>query len=344
MTARDRVLASLRREPVDRPAVGSATSVVSMEVMEEVGIFFPRAHLEAEAMAGLAAAAYTLLGHDIIMPVFSVQHEAEALGCQVEWGRPDLMPDVRVHPCRDADDIHVPDDFLDRPACRVPLGALQLLRERFGDDVAVMGKVFGPWTLAYHLFGTESFLMDTILRPDEVRRILDTLKEVTVRFAAAQLEVGADALCLGDHATGDLVSAEAYHRFLLPIHQELAERIGGPVVLHICGDTSDRLSDIARTGFAGFHYDTKVPAREARELAGDGLALMGGVNDPLTLAAGDVDGVRREVREALAAGIDIIGPECAVPLDAPVRGLKAIREAVDDWFRENRKDKGVTAS
>ena len=333
MTSRERVLAALRRAPVDRPPVGSATSVVSVELMEEVGVFFPQAHLDAEAMAELAASAHTRLGHDIVMPLFSVQHEAEALGCEVDWGRRDLMPDVREHPCRNASDIRIPADLIQRRSCQVALQALARLRKRFGDEAAVMGKVFGPWTLSYHLFGTEQFLIDTILRPDQVRRTLDILKEVTVTFAAAQFEAGADALCLGDHATGDLVSAGTYRKFLFPIHQELAERIGGPVVLHICGDTSDRLPDIARTGFACFHYDTKVPAARARELAGDRLALMGGVNDPVTLASGDVDGVRREVRAALDAGIDIIAPECAVPLDAPLRGLLAIRQAVDEYVQ-----------
>jgi MtaA/CmuA family methyltransferase len=333
MTPRARVLAALGREPVDRAPVGSATSVVSVEVMERVGVFFPQAHLDSELMATLAASAHTMLGHDIIMPIFSVQHEAEALGCQVDWGRPDLMPEARTHPCRDASDIHIPGDFLARPSSRVALGALRLLRRRFGDEVAVMGKVFGPWTLAYHLFGTEQFLVETILRPDEVRRILDTLKEVTVLFAAAQFEAGADALCLADHATGDLVSATTYRDFLFPIHQELARRIEGPVVLHICGDTHDRLSDIARTGFACFHYDTKVPAAMARRLAGEKLALMGGVNDPVTLASGDVASVRREVFAALDAGIDIIGPECAVPLNAPLAGLRAVREAADDYHK-----------
>jgi len=340
MTSRERVLAALRRQPVDRPAVGSATSVVSVELMEEVGVFFPRAHLEAEAMAELAASAHTRLGHDIVMPIFSVQHEAEALGCEVDWGRRDVMPDVREHPCRDASDIHVPTDFLQRPSCRVVIEALRLLRERFGNDVAVVGKVFGPWTLSYHLFGTEQFLTDTILRPDEVRRALDILKEVTVTFARAQLRAGADCLCLPDHATGDLVSAETYRKFLLPIHQELAEHIEGPVVLHICGDTSDRLPDIARTGFACFHYDTKVSAARARALAGNALSLMGGVNNPATLASGDVAAVRREVFEALNAGIDIIGPECAVPLEAPLDGLLAVREAVDEYVEGSGSSEG----
>ena len=59
MTSRERVLAALRRQPADQPAVGSATSVISIELMEEVGVFFPEAHLDPEAMAELAGFAHT---------------------------------------------------------------------------------------------------------------------------------------------------------------------------------------------------------------------------------------------------------------------------------------------
>ena len=41
-----------------------------------------------------------------------------------------------------------------------------------------------------------------------------------LQFGVAQLEAGADALTLPDHATGDLVSAEYYQRYLRDLHIE----------------------------------------------------------------------------------------------------------------------------
>ena len=38
-----------------------------------------------------------------------------------------------------------------------------------GDSAAVCGKVFGPWTLAYHLFGVENFLIGTLDDPAATR-------------------------------------------------------------------------------------------------------------------------------------------------------------------------------
>jgi [methyl-Co(III) methanol-specific corrinoid protein]:coenzyme M methyltransferase len=57
------------------------------------------------------------------------------------------------------------------------------------------------------------------------------------------------------------------------------------------------------------------------------MSLMGGVNNPQTLFCGKPSEVEKEVREAIEAGIDIVGPECAVPLLTPLENLKAVARA-----------------
>ncbi len=327
MTPRQIFMAALKREPVPRPAVGSATSIVTTDLMDEVGVGFPRAHLEPRAMAELAAAGHELLGYDNVMPLFSVWHESAALGCEVDWGDAGRMPDSSGRVFAEMKSpLEVPDDWLDRAPCQVPLQALRYLRQRFDDQVAVVGKVFGPWTLGYHLYGVEELLMATLLSPDDVRRALRGLIDITVAFGKAQLAAGADALTLADHCTRDLCSPNAYRDFLLPIHTELQERLDCPLILHICGDTSDRIPMIAQTGIGCFHYDSKVPARRARELARERLSLMGGTNNLQVLRRGNRVEIAADVAEKLECGTDILGPECAVPLDAPWRGLRLLAE------------------
>ena len=328
MKPRDVFLRALERKDVPWQPTGSATSVVTTDLMERTGVFFPGAHLEAEKMAALAAAGHTLLGFDNVMPLFSVWHESSALGCNVDWGKVDIMPDCRTPLCSSLEEqVPIPKDFLHRPGCAVPLRAIRLLKERFGDEVAVVGKVFGPWTLGYHVYGVQEFLMSTLLKPDAVKRAIEALKEVTCVWAAAQADAGADALCLGDHATRDLCSPDAYREFLFDAHRELAERIQCPVVLHICGDTADRLPFIRETGFECVHFDSKVPARPARELAGEALSLMGGTSNLSVIRSGTPETILADVREKLDSRIDIIGPECAVPLDAPFRNMQLLVQA-----------------
>jgi MtaA/CmuA family methyltransferase len=328
MKPREIFLRSLRREAVPRPATGSATSVVTVDLMHKVGAFFPAAHLDAQIMARLAMAGHVELGFDNVMPLFGVWHESAAMGCRVEWGEIDRMPDSRTALYKVGDEIHIPPDLLSRPGCKVPLDAIGLLRTRLGDDVAIVGKVFGPWTLGYHMFGVQEFLINTLLDPGAITRAMATLKEVTVAFGAAQIEAGADALCVADHATRDLCSPQAYREFLKEIHAEIVGRLGCPLVLHICGNTSDRIDMIRETGVACFHFDCKVPAATARELAGPRMSLMGGTSNLEIIRKGAEETIRQDVREKIAAGIDVIGPECAVPLDAPYRNMQILVEEV----------------
>lgn len=328
MTPREIFLAALQRQPTPRPATGSATSVVTTDLMQQVGVGFPEAHLDPEAMARLAGAGHTVLGFDNVMPLFSVWHESAALGCAVQWGNPSRMPDFHGAIASFDKIFTPPAGWLDHPACQTPLQAIRRLRRELGPEVAIMGKVFGPWTLGYHVYGVEDFLMQTRLDPPAVRAAVEALKEVTVAFAQAQLAAGADAITLADHATRDLCGPAVYRDFLREVHAELKTRIACPMALHICGDTVDRIGMIATTGIDCFHFDSKVPAEAARRLAGPKLALMGGTSNFNVIRTGTPEGIRAEVQAKRAVGIDIIGPECAVPLDAPWRNLQILATAV----------------
>jgi len=325
---RDIFLKSLRREPTPRPATGSATSVVTVDLMKKVGTYFPDVHHDAQKMADLAAAGHTEIGFDNVMPLFSVCHESAAIGCKVDWGKIDIMPAIIGRPYKIQDEIRIPRDFLSAPEVQVALDAIAILKKRFGDEVAVVGKVFGPWTLGYHVFSVEEFLINTILAPDLVKRAIASLKEVTVAFGKAQIDAGADALCVGDHVTRDLCSPEAYRDFVKEAHTELVGRIPCPLILHTCGDTADRIPYMRETGMACFHFDSKVPTAKARELAGEKMSLMGGTSNFRIIREGTSETIAADGREKKACRIDIIGPECAVPLDAPYRNMKMLVEEV----------------
>ncbi|MBI3978441.1 MAG: MtaA/CmuA family methyltransferase [Chloroflexi bacterium] len=339
MRPRERVLNALAGGRVDRPPVASPTSVATVELMDMVGAPFPQAHRDPVLMARLAETSCTVLGFDAIMPVFSIIQESSALGCDIQWEEKDNWPTVRMaNPIWSGpEDITVPADFLSHTDIRCVLDAIRLLKREYGDEVAIIGKTMGPWTLAYHVFGVENFLLMAIDDPDRTVQCLDRLKEVTVLFGNAQIEAGADALTLPDHATGDLVSGEFYRRFLRDIHVEMHERIRCPLILHICGDTLDRLDSIAQTRIAAFHSDSKNDPAKARQIAGNRVSLIGSVNNPETLYTRGPAEVRREVYQALDAGFEIVAPECAIPLQTPLENLREIPRAVRDWARERSR-------
>ena len=336
MTSRERVLAALKRQPVDRTPVCNPTSVATVELMDLVDAHFPDANRDPQKMARLAATGYTELGFDTIMPVFSIIQESSALGCKMQWEEKDNWPTVKMSEpiWQEPEDIKIPSNFLTHQDTKCVLDAIKILRKEFGDEVAIIGKTMGPWSLGYHCFGVEKFLLMSLDDPDKTRRCLDKMKKSTIDFGRAQIEAGADALTLPDHATGDLVSGEYYDRYLREMHTQFVEDIPIPLILHICGRTVDRMGFIAQTGMAAFHYDSKNKPVESIQEVAEQISLVGNINNPETLYSQGPEDVAAEVRSNLDAGVQLVGPECAIPLQTAIENLKAIPQTVRDWHAE----------
>ena len=338
MSKKERVLAALNRQDVDRTPVANPTSVATVEMMDLGDAPFPEACRSAELNAKLAATEISQFDFDSIAPYFSIIQESSAIGCEMQWEQKDNWPTVRMsNPIwKTASDVKVPSNFLDHPDVKVITDSIRILKKEFGDEVPIIGKTMGPWTLAYHVFGVETFLLGSVDNPDETAEALEKLCEFTYLFGEAQIDAGADVLTVPDHATGDLVSGQYYQKFLQDIHTEMAERFSVPLILHICGRTVDRMPFIAETGMHAFHFDSKNSPQEAMDAVSDKIALVGNINNPETLYSKDTEDVKKEVFECLNAGVQLIAPECAIPLKTKAENLIAITEGISDWVAETQ--------
>lgn len=317
----------------DRPPAGNPTSIACHDLMDAAGASFPEAHLDAQAMADLALAGHEIIGFDTVMPEYSVHQESAALGCEMDWGDRNTMPDGKTFPYADFSDVQIPENVLEKPSMRIVLDALSILKRNVGEKVAVVGKVMGPWTLSYHMAGTQNFLLQIGMgETDKVVKMMRQLMPVTIAFANAQFQAGADVVVLADHVTGDLASPVHYEELLLPLHEEITPQIGGPLILHVCGNCTDRLHLFAKAGFDSYHFEWQNDPKEVVRLMGDSMSLAGGVNNPQALYQGTPDDVYKQARYNIEAGVNIIGPECAIPLSTPMENLKAIVSAVHEGY------------
>jgi len=321
MTSKERVHSALLGQETDYCPVINPTTLVTYESMLHTGCFFPQAHTDTDKMAALAAYGHTVLGFDTIMPYLSLHLEAAALSCQIDWGYADKLPSVTIYPIKDLREFTVPSNFLDRKPIKSLLAAIRILKHKHGKDTVIVGKVVGPWTLAYHLYGAANILMDIIIEPLRVVEALHELKEISMLFAQAQMEAGADMITWSDHVTGDLVSPQIYSDYLLPIHQDCMRKLQVPVVLHVCGNVMDRLHLFANGGFAAFHIDSRNPIPEALEIVKGKMMLTGNINIPNILLNGSTAEVREEVTAVIRDGIRLISPECGLPTRVPNANL-----------------------
>jgi [methyl-Co(III) methanol-specific corrinoid protein]:coenzyme M methyltransferase len=65
------------------------------------------------------------------------------------------------------------------------------------------------------------------------------------------------------------------------------------------------------------------------------ISLVGNINNPETLFARGPDKVREEVYKNLDVGVQLVGPECAIPLQTSIENLKEIPRALCDWHKEH---------
>lgn len=328
MTSKERVFAAINGLDFDVYPAVNPTSVATIDAMKISGAYFPFAHTDPIKMASLACVGRDVFGFDSVAPYFSILLEASALGAEVDWGNIYEMPSVVKKPIKKMEDYEVPKNFLNKREFSGLIKVCSYLKKKYKDEVPVIGKVIGPWSLAYHLYGVENLVLDTILEPEKTADFINILSEIPMAFAKAQFEAGADMILWADHVTSDLVSAEIYRKFIMPIHKKAASELQkyGPVILHTCGNVSDRLMYIADTGFKIFHMDSKNDIEKSVKAAGSNMLITGCINNPVLLAQGNPADVKRAVEENIKQGIKLISPECALPFSVPSDNLIALTQ------------------
>lgn len=274
------------------------------------------------------AANHDILGFDAVSFIINFFGEPAALGAEMDWGAPDRLPTFKSNPWCTPDDAAIPGDLLDRQPLKTCIETIGIAKQRYGDRMAVLGKIMGPFSMLQAMHGVENVLMGLLDSPERIAAFLDVCVEVLVRHANAQFEAGADAISIGEGGAGArMISPEAYETCLLPVHKRLIARIHGPSILHVCGDVRSRLHLLAQTGMTCFNFDWAVPPAEIAAAAAGRYTLMGNINTTDLLCAAPTE-IARQVDDNLAAGVHIISAGCATSPNCPNANLRAMADAI----------------
>lgn len=331
MTPKERILRILGGDRSVGPALWIPVNGTVIEGMDASSAAWPEAHADPALMARLAEATYALTGCPTCTIPFCLTLEAEALGAGVDFGTRSTPPQVKRHLDLPMAEFTPPADFLTRGRIPVVLDALERLARSTGRVQPVNMKIVGPFTLLSALFGAEAVLLATILDPAGVARLLDCLVPLSVELAQAALARGADVITVPDPvASGDLISPEMYAELVLPAHTKLLNQIDAPKVLHICGNTAAQLPHVRRAGPRAFSFEEKVGVREARAVLGEGVVAIGNISAFGALLTGPPDGVRREARQCLADGIDLLSSGCGLSPLSPLDNVRALVAALGE--------------
>ncbi len=218
------------------------------------------------------------------------------------------------------------------------LNAVRLFRERVGGQVPVMGWVEGALAEAADLRGVQNIMMDMYDQPEWLEELLEKCCGMEIAFARAQIEAGADIIGLGD-AVASQVGPAAYRQYALPYEKRIfaaVKQMGAVSRLHICGNTSNILSDMAETGADIIDVDWMVDIKAASEAFGERAAVCGNQDPAAVMLRGGPETVKKAVRACMQNGGDrwFSAAGCEIPDNTPSENLLAqasvLRSLIDN--------------
>src|SRR5262249_4905549 len=168
--------------------------------------------------------------------------------------------------------------------------------------------------------------------PDSTHPIMEKLTGLAIRYAAAQVEAGADAILIGEAScSGMLISPDTYRDFVAAHHARLCATIKVPSILHICGRTAKHIPHLLTTGVTAYSFDEGAKIEIVRPLLKGKIALVGYVPTVSTLLDGQPDDVYRMALDCLNQGVDVLAPGCSLPPHTTSANIAALVRAAQDW-------------
>jgi len=318
MTSKQRCLAAIRGEPVDRTPV---FPLLMFLAADRAGISYRRFATDARAMAEAQVNIYRRFGVDAITACSDAFRIVADLGGEMIY--PEDKPPYAakaVFTCQgDVDRAARPDpaDPNTRMADRVR--ATAAMADAVGDECLVLGWVDLPFAEACSACGVTAMMLLCVDDPPLAHRVLEFLTEIVIDFAVAQVAVGAPMIGAGD-AAASLISPAMYAELALPYERRVVEAVhhaGGLVKLHICGNTAALLEPMTTCGADLFNVDHLVAFDRACDVYGRAGKCFKGNLDPVAdMLQATPDACRARARACIdrAAGLRyMLSPGCEVP-------------------------------
>jgi len=321
MTRRERLLAAVRREPVDR-------------VPYAVWRHFPAVDRSPAGLAQATLRFHDHYGSDFIKITPGSSAAVEGWGCvEGEEVLPDGHRACASCAVRSADDWKrvrpldpsTAPGYVEQIETIVRMG----FDRRIG-DAPVLPTLFSPLSLARKLSG-DRLQADLREHPQLVADALEAIAETLIRFADLALREGVSGIFYSiQAASGSVHSEENYARFGEPLDRRILESVRGRsmlTIVHCHGDRLmfDRLASLP--GDAWNWDDRATPPSLGEGKARTAGAVIGGLDQWRTLRDGTPDAATAEAEDAVSqtggTGL-IVAPGCVLPMNTPDATVAAV--------------------
>ena len=323
-TKRERVMAALRGEPVDRVPIAFWLHNFAAEN-------------SAEGLAGETLRLARTFDWDYLKPQSRAQCFAEMWGLRYRASRARATPFTVTHAPLDGRAGLASLEPADPRAGALgeQLAALRLIRAAVGPDTPVIWTVFSPLMVMPFLMegGREQTLSLMRSAPTVVERALEAVAETLGAFASACLDAGADGLFYATNlAARSLTTAAECRRFQRPYDLRVLTAVErAPFnLLHVCGEAAhfDEFADYPVTAFSWATVPGNPTLAEGHRKTG--RAVVGGFPGKPDIAGFTGPALAGRARSAIAEMRGrwlLLGPDCSINPDTPEPLLHAAADA-----------------
>jgi uroporphyrinogen decarboxylase len=332
----ERLLRACRGQPVDRPPVW---------LMRQAGRYLPEYRSvrgdvpfldfcrDVDRAVEVSLQPVDLVGSEAVILFSDIFVPVPSLGVEVDF-RPGPVVAEPLRSLAQVEKLRAVDPRESVPFVFEILRRLR--RELAGRELPLIGFSGAPFTLAAYLIEGRGSPQFPALRrmlyaaPEVLRALQQRLTELVVRYLEAQVEAGAQVLQLFDTWAG-LLDAEGYREWVLPVHREIAARLGGrtPLILFV-GGAPHLVEAMAESGADVLSLDWRADLADAARRVGSRVSLQGNL-DPCALAAPEAEIAHRVQALARAGSIargHVLNLGHGVLPDTPVSGVRAFTAAV----------------
>ncbi len=218
--------------------------------------------------------------------------------------------------------------------------ALHRTKAQIGDTFVVSLTAWGPFTLGARLVGEEATMKATFKKPAFVEKVVDFATDLLIHLYEPLVADGTlEVITLSDPtASGDLISRKQFERFAVPYLKKFtdwAKSKNVHTLVHICGNTTDRLDLFPLTGASCISLDHKTDIAKAKEVLHGKMCFAGNVDPVKIMLQGSVQDVEHACRTVIeTAGTDggfVLMSGCDIPPTVPYENIQALVRVAREW-------------
>jgi uroporphyrinogen decarboxylase len=306
------------------------------------GTTFKDLSMDAQRMATMLIKMSEKLRCDIVYAGSGYNNfHASALGGSIKF-REIGAPDLEAPLISSEEDLTKLDiTAIDREAViNTVKEALKITKSTIGDEYIVTMTAWGPFTLGARLVGEEPMMKATFKKPAFVEKVVDFATELLIHLYEPLVKDGSlDIISLADPtASGDLISRKQFERFALPYLKKFTDWARSKnihTLVHICGNTTDRLDLFPLTGASCISLDHKTDIARAKEVLHGKICFAGNVDPVKIMLQGspqDVEDTCKKIIEV--AGTDggfVLMPGCDIPPTVPYENIQRFIDVARQW-------------